>query len=191
MKNIKSWSDAIIESQNQKDLNDMLRHAVGRDNVKMASRAIAAGADVNSQASSALLERTPLHDAVEWNKVDMVKLLIRNGARLDVQDAYGLTPLHLAARMGSTGLADILLKAGAPVNARSTNGETPLMAAKKLSTKHRHVAELLILRGADPLSAFSGLEEIIEFFDGDISWMPEALRLKLKRMQKGKQAFGM
>ena len=53
------------------------------------------------------------------------------------------------------------------------------------------VAKLLIQRGADPFKAFKDPQKIIEFFKGDIDWMEEPLKTKLKRMQRGKSAFGM
>ena len=39
---------------------------------------------------------------------------------------------------------------------------------------------------------FKTHEEVMEFFDGDVSWMPDGpFAAKLKRMQRGKSAFGM
>jgi hypothetical protein len=66
---------------------------------------------------------------------------------------------------------------------------------RAVQNDHKQVASGLIACGADPAHAFSSTEEILSFFDGDLSWlpgMPEGpMKDKLKRMQRGKSAFGM
>ena len=52
---------------------------------------------INSQACDGM--KTPLHLAVKWNSVSMVRALIINGARLDIPDADGENVFHYAARL--------------------------------------------------------------------------------------------
>jgi hypothetical protein len=56
--------------------------------------------------------------------------------------------------------------------------------------RRREDARLLILNGADALKAFDDVNAMIEFFNGDISWMPEELKSKLKRRMRSRGAFG-
>lgn len=60
----------------------------------------------------------------------MAKLLIENGANVDLQTANGLTPLHyIAANNGNSRFAETLIKHGATVDARDQNLVTPLQLA--------------------------------------------------------------
>ena len=96
--------------------------------------------------------------------------LLDNGAAIDQEDFFGNTPLYQAAHWDRTGdYLDMEWKAW----------------------EQGMVAKLLIQRGADPFKAFKDPQKIIEFFKGDIDWMEEPLKTKLKRMQRGKSAFGM
>jgi len=68
---------------------------------------------------------TSLHAAVKKDYIDFVKLLIRHGAGLDVQDSAGDTPLHAAASRGWKDMVELLLKGGARVRIKNRNGIRP------------------------------------------------------------------
>ena len=52
---------------------------------------------------------TPLHQAVWAGHLEVVRLLVARGARLDVKDTiYGGTPLQWAVHGGRTAIADYL-----------------------------------------------------------------------------------
>ncbi len=55
----------------------------------------------------------------------MVKLLLENGANVNVQDYCGLTPLHWAVYNSDVITTTILLEANANINIRGLNGATP------------------------------------------------------------------
>jgi ankyrin repeat protein len=58
---------------------------------------------------------TPLHHAVWFDHMDVVRLLVERGARLDVRDTlYQGTPLGWAIYGGRTAIADYLRSQGAP-----------------------------------------------------------------------------
>ena len=60
------------------------------------------------------LNRTPLHDIVEYNRdPTLVRLLLEKGADVDAINNHGDTPLRLAAQMGWVRGMEILLKHGA------------------------------------------------------------------------------
>lgn len=55
----------------------------------------------------------------------------------------------------------------------------------------KEIIKILILKGADPLLVFDDAQKVVDFFGNDIEWMPEDLKQKIRRMSKGKVAFGM
>ncbi|KAI8956746.1 ankyrin [Daldinia sp. FL1419] len=64
--------------------------------------------DLNVQGNGG---ETPLHDAVGTNSVAVTKVLLRYGARTDIQDAMGKTPLFRARDLRRDRLLSILKKA--------------------------------------------------------------------------------
>ena len=73
---------------------------------------------------------SPIHEAAVAGDVELVEILIENGADVDDRDVHGYTPLLLAIQAGHTDIAKVLIAGGADVNARAVNdgGEdvTPL-----------------------------------------------------------------
>ena len=76
--------------------------------------------------------------------IDLVKLLIKNGADVNTKDLSGETPLFILVRKRFVSVIEPLIKMGADVNARDNNGKTPLFFAKD-----QYVANSLIKNGAD------------------------------------------
>jgi cytohesin len=79
--------------------------------------------------------------------VDVVELLLANGADVKARDGNDVTPLHLAAATGQPTLIEMLIAKGANINARSKEGVTPLYVAAKLD--RARAAETLIAHGAE------------------------------------------
>lgn len=133
-------------------LDEVVRGDAGR-----VKALIEAGADVNVPGE--WLGYTPLHWAAAGGHVDVIKLLLDNGAHVDARTTpipplmakTQLTPLHLAARSDRLGAVEALLEAGAEVNARDFLGETSLHAAfTNYATHTAAVVYALIRAGADP-----------------------------------------
>ena len=59
---------------------------------------------------------TALHIAVLANKMEVVKFLIENGARVNVQSELGFTPLYMAAQEHFVDMVDYLIAQGADPN---------------------------------------------------------------------------
>lgn len=71
-----------------------------------------------------------LHNAAMRGKIDPVKKLLADGAKVDVrQERFQGTPLQYAANHGHVEIVQLLIKSGAKVDARDTQGRTPLMWA--------------------------------------------------------------
>lgn len=117
-------------------------------------------------ATMAEYGESPLHWAVNNKHLDIVKLLVKHGADVNVADEMGITPLHMAADSGSVEMAKFLIDNGADIKARmsvigsdsgpkNADGETPLHWAANYE-----VGLLLVEKGADvndkPLSSGPG-----------------------------------
>lgn len=73
--------------------------------------------------------KTPLHNAAFHGHKEIAKLLIENGAEVNVAGLDDNTPLHWAAVRGATEIAKLLLENGANANARDKHGHTPFYQA--------------------------------------------------------------
>jgi ankyrin repeat protein len=118
-----------------------------------------ASIDVLGPQSPALLQ------AVKRGQHLAVRLLIQEGAGINIQDAEGTTVLHWAAKTGNPELVDLLLSQNCiDVNSRSEDGLTPLhfacskhslwddgllLAARPRWVSRSHVVRLLLKSGAD------------------------------------------
>lgn len=75
-------------------------------------------------------ERTPLHYSVMSaqgsSSLELVDLLIKNGALINIADQVGYTPLHIAALNELSECVESLIWAGADVSATTTTGHTAL-----------------------------------------------------------------
>ena len=73
---------------------------------------------------------TPLHAACQNRHADVVKLLLRNGARTNVKDGRGFTPLIVSALNENGRITELLLATGNhDIDARGKMGNSALMTA--------------------------------------------------------------
>lgn len=74
---------------------------------------------------------TPVHQAIFWNKPDIVDLFLKSGAALDVKNySFGRSPLMTAIFWGRPELAQSLIDKGADINSEENDGKTPLSLAR-------------------------------------------------------------
>ena len=133
------------------------------------------GADVNAQASYNVVENsaTPLIGAtklrIDYDSLgagplqgkravcsdkkhgyfDVVKVLLDNGAKVDVTDNWDITALTYASKNGQVDVVKLLLDRGAGVDAQGHSGNgTPLYFAARAGEVE--VVKLLLSRGANP-----------------------------------------
>jgi ankyrin repeat protein len=91
---------------------------------------------------------TALHWAVQWDDLDIAKLLIGAGADVNAANDYGVTPLLLAcSTSGDADMIDLLLKSKANLHTSSPTGETALMMAAR--TGSVKAVNVLLAAGAD------------------------------------------
>lgn len=152
-----------------------LTFAVSANDLDMVKTLLKHKADPNKRGCTkgddavyALYQRPPLHIAVGcwtacWNKteiarkVEITRLLIAAGAKLNGLDCDGRTALHEGALSCSVETSRILIERGANVNAVAKFGDTPLGSAlfeygerdsPYLKARCKQVADLLKRAGA-------------------------------------------
>jgi ankyrin repeat protein len=113
--------------------------------IKMGANVNAPGVFFNVRRSRSIplyIELTALNSAVS-GYLDIVELLLNNGADLTHVSPSGWTPLHLASYDGHVEIVKLLLSRGAnPATTDSVHGHTPLMAAARKG--HFDVAKTLL-----------------------------------------------
>jgi ankyrin repeat protein len=97
--------------------------------LEVARYLILKGADVN-QPSNNGFHVFPIHSAAAGDYTDIARILIENGAQVNVRQQAGATPLHSAAQNGNLELLIMLLENGAETNVRMEGGKMPADLAK-------------------------------------------------------------
>lgn len=88
--------------------------AVVSDEAEAAKLLIDVGAQPSSSDFQDSIENTSLHVAIEKENIEIVKLLLKNGALVNWADSSGgNTPLHKAVTVGNNEIVTLLLEAGA------------------------------------------------------------------------------
>ena len=150
-----------------------LIEAARKGNIEAVKKHIANGKqdffnsiDVNA---ADVLDKTALHYAAAWGRIQIAELLIANGADVNAKSVTGRTPLDIANKNNKSKIADLLrchggkhgtihgaaldgdieavkefLAAATNVNVKGVFGQTPLHFAAD-----KEIAELLIAKGAD------------------------------------------
>ncbi|KAH6867370.1 ankyrin repeat-containing domain protein [Thelonectria olida] len=92
---------------------------------------------------------TPLHQAANSGELPIVKMLVKNKARLDAKNNVNQTSLFLASSGDFRKVAEYLLKSGADVN--GGKGSTPLSIA--IFYEHSEMVKVLLEWNANPFIA--------------------------------------
>ncbi|XP_019857514.1 PREDICTED: ankyrin repeat domain-containing protein 39 homolog, partial [Amphimedon queenslandica] len=92
--------------------------------------------------------RTPLFDAIDSDNIEIVEVLLNNGAKTDVVDKSGETPLHYACMTGKADIVKLLItKGNADANALNKRSEkTPLFYA--VDSGSIEAVDILLTHGA-------------------------------------------
>ncbi|KAL7803511.1 hypothetical protein V8C44DRAFT_353064 [Trichoderma aethiopicum] len=97
---------------------------------------------------------TPLHIAALRGHLDVVKMLVENGARIDSRDHYGQTPLFKTMKYSEYRIAEYLIECGADVNLTDKAKASPLIHAMR--RRDPRMTKLLLEHRAVPRMTESG-----------------------------------
>lgn len=93
------------------------------------------------------LGRTPLYTAILSRRIDMITLLLENGALVRVGDHNLQSPIHVAGFMNDTAMISLLLEKGAIIDTRAIGGASPLIHSSLMN--RFELSKFLIEKGAD------------------------------------------
>jgi ankyrin repeat protein len=115
--------------------------------VDVASLLLSSGhADVNRLSGRD--GNTPLFCAVAARHIDVARVLVRHGARVEMRTgADDSSPLHQAAVTGQAAMCELLIERGADIDARDREDNTPLHYAA--TAGHVRTVKTLLVEGAD------------------------------------------
>lgn len=153
------------DSRDRAGLTPLMKAARHAHGMEACLLLISHGADVNAVADERHDFRTVLHYAVLSGNLDIVNLLIKQGARLNydklTQPFPKPSPLDLAILKGDSRLVKLLVDAGADVNRSSPLIGSPLHVACADNVANRlEIMSLLLDTGADPnLKVYADDEE--------------------------------
>ena len=140
----------------------LLHSAVERSDAEMVKRLVDLGAELDVKDNDTLNgPKSPLQMAVAFEDIESTKVLIKNGANVNLMFSEGIggnSPLHLAVMTGNMDMILLLLNHGADVNAKEVSGKTPLHRAVDFSNDKTEIVKLLLEHGANPYASavFSG-----------------------------------
>jgi hypothetical protein len=98
-----------------------LIRAIKQDNLEKVNDIIGEDVDVET-----ITGKTPIHLAVQFNKIPIIEFLIQKGANINKQTHNGTTPLHVAADEENNKVIEILLRNGADENIKNYSGNKPM-----------------------------------------------------------------
>lgn len=91
---------------------------------------------------------TPLHEAVRYGRVDVARLLLKNGANVNAMDSIGKTPILLIIPLAAQAeMYPLLIQSHANVNQKDMYGDTVLHVAT-LANAPVNTLSLLLSNGA-------------------------------------------
>lgn len=127
---------------------DRLTYATGKQLPRLVQFLLEQGVDANGQSTTGC---TPLHVAAEVGDLELVNMLLKFGADVELLDDEGKSALWYAASGGFDDLVKLFLDKGLDLNQRVV-----LMAAARGG--HLSTARILVDRGANVNATAAGLE---------------------------------
>lgn len=136
-----------LETQNEKDRTPL--HLVAREkDFYIMQKLIDEGANLNVQSNEGQGQWAPLHLAVMSKNSKGVELLLKSGARTDLELDDGMSALHVAAESGQKDVTELLLQYGADIEVEGIDLMKPLHSA--VESGNIEIISVLLDQGANP-----------------------------------------
>jgi ankyrin repeat protein len=102
-------ADINLKGKDGKLNNTALHASIAGNHINIVKLLVKYRADIDSQCEGELRRGyTPLHVAAHFNRLEIARLLIENGANLIITNNQSLAPLEYALSIGNTEIADII-----------------------------------------------------------------------------------
>jgi len=125
---------------------DNVSRAAAKNDAEAVRRLVGSGDGNPNQIDDA--SRTAMHYAAMNGNLQIIAILVKANAKLNLPDPLGDTPLHLAVEQDQLEAAKLLLEVGAEVDPQNKEGLTPLMIAA--SHGELEMVRELLAKGANP-----------------------------------------
>jgi uncharacterized protein len=116
-------------------MNDSMYDATVKGDTLAMNGFIRRGVDVNLIIKQGFVETNLIVTAVYNKNADVVRLLLRNGIDVDLDDNFGATALMYAVSTSNVELVKILLDSGANPTLKDKSGNNAVSNAKKVRSK--------------------------------------------------------
>jgi hypothetical protein len=147
LKNNKELTEFLIT--NGADINNItyyghtpLSLSMRHDDLDITKILIDAGAEINTENSAS----SPLIEAIKFNRINIAKKLMVNGADINASDKNYATALYYAASLGLNDLLQELIDRGANLNTKTNEGMSPIHAAA--FNENKDIVRTLLAKGA-------------------------------------------
>lgn len=127
---------------------------IGKDETEIISQLEQYDTDVD------LLGGTPLNHAVNYERMEITKYLLKRGANVNHKQDGTYTPLMSACEGDNVKLVKLLLDAGADINIKDEHGNNALW--KATFNENEAIVRMLLENGADPYEKLNDGETIYE-----------------------------
>jgi ankyrin repeat protein len=124
--------------------SDQLVEVISESKAEEVEQMLESGTDANELSS---VGATPLIHATWGKDITIVKLLVENGADINLNTERFGCALNVAASVGAGEIADYLIENEVNLNCQDKEGKTPLMSA--IYDSQPDMAKMLIDKGAD------------------------------------------
>jgi ankyrin repeat protein len=130
------------------DESDAMANACLRGNYEIVEYLLANGmaADAHRVYEDGMPDSCGIETAIMYGYLDIIRLLVENGADIEYRDAYGGTHIMNAAQDGYH-ILEYFIEIGAEIDSQSDDGYTPLMCAAAM--QNAKGVEVLLGAGAD------------------------------------------
>jgi ankyrin repeat protein len=146
-----SFAERLAAKRKQEERNQKLFRAVSLNKIDSVRELLELGADPNvlGKRQDTNIEVYPIYMAATNKFNEVLSLLVKHKAKVDITTLYSGTALYGAIENKNQEGVEILLGGGADSNKINTNGYSPLAYAAQFSDRDSSILDALLLMDAD------------------------------------------